>query len=108
MRAERVRKLLDRAKRYRGMLDSGEVKSMRELGRAEGNSGARVCQIVGVLDLPREILVRVDVAVEDIPVGVSVTRLREIAACRERGEQRELFQALVGESARVNHLPPWN
>jgi hypothetical protein len=41
VRAERVRTLLDRAKRYRAMLDSGEGKSMRELGRVEGISGVR-------------------------------------------------------------------
>ena len=69
---------------------------MRELGRVEGISGARVCQIVGVFDLPLEILERVDVGVEDIPSGISVTWLREIAACRDRGEQWERFLALVG------------
>ena len=78
------------------MLDSGEVQSMRELGRAEGISGARVCQIVGVMDLPREILDRVDVEVDHIPPGASVTRLREIAARGDRGKQRRRFRALVG------------
>ena len=96
-RGERVRELFARARRYRAMLDSGEARSLRELGRAEGISGARVCQILQVIDLAPEIVERVDVGIEDIPSGISVTRLREIVACRDRSEQLRRFGELVGE-----------
>lgn len=54
-------------------------------------------QSVAVLDLPPEILECVDVETEDIPEGVSMTRLRAIAACGDRGRQLRRFRALVGE-----------
>ena len=43
------------------------------------------------------ILERADVGVEDIPSGVSVIWLREVAVGRDRGQQLRRFSALVGE-----------
>ena len=73
------------------MLDSGQAKSLRDLGRMDGISGARVCQILNVLDLAPEIVEQVDVPFEVLPPGINVTRLRKIAAVQDHDEQLRRF-----------------
>ena len=94
-RGKGVQHLFARARRYRQILDSGQAKSLRDLGRQEGISGARVCQILNVLDLAPEIIERVDVPVAQLPPGINVTRLREIAAAQEHAEQIRRFRNVV-------------
>jgi hypothetical protein len=77
------------------MLDSGQAKSLRDLGRQEGISGARVCQILNVLDLAPEIIEQVDVPYEALPPEINVTRLREIAATQDTAEQIRRFDAVL-------------
>ena len=91
-RGKGVQHLFARARRYRQMLDSGQAKSLRDLGRQEGISGARVCQILNVLELAPEIVEQVDVPFEQLPPGINVTRLREIAASQDRDEQCRRFR----------------
>ena len=94
-RGKGVQYLLARARRYRLMLDSGQVRSLRDLGRKEGISGARVCQILNVLDLAPEILEQVDVPSEQLPPGINVSRLREISATPECSEQMRRFRKII-------------
>ena len=54
---------------------SRSSRSMRDLGRIEGISGARVCQILRVLELAPEILERVDMADEHFWSG---ERIRDL------------------------------
>lgn len=92
-RGKGVQHLFARARRYRQMLDSGQAKSLRDLGRQEGITGARVCQILNLLELAPEIVEQVDVPFERLPPGINVTRLREIAASQDRKEQRRRFRS---------------
>ena len=87
------------------MLDSGQVKSLRDLGQQEGISGSRVCQILNVLDLAPEIIEQVDVPVEELPPGINVTRLREIAAAQDHAEQLRRFRKTTKSLARAAHWP---
>lgn len=91
-RGKGVQHLFARARRYRQKLDSGQAKSLRQLGRQEGITGARVCQILNLLDLAPEIVEQVDVPLEQLPSGINVTRLREIAAAPEHAEQLRRFR----------------
>jgi hypothetical protein len=45
-RGEGFQHLFARARRYQELLDSGEMQSLAEIGRAEGVSGARVSQVL--------------------------------------------------------------
>jgi ParB-like chromosome segregation protein Spo0J len=47
-------RMLERAQRWRAMLDSGEAGSRAEIGRREGLSGARVGQMLELLELPAD------------------------------------------------------
>ena len=95
-RGKGVQHLFARARRYRQMLDSSQAKSLRDLGRQEGISGARVCQILNVLDLAPEIIDQVDVPAEQLPPGINVTRLREIAASQDHAEQLRRIRKVIG------------
>lgn len=96
-RGKGVQHLFERARRFRRMLDSGQAKSLRDLGQQEGISGARVCQILNVLDLAPEIIKRVDVPAAELPQGIDVTRLRWIATAQDHTEQIRRFRAVVGD-----------
>ena len=48
-------RMLERVERWQAMLDSGEVRSRAEIGRREGLSGARVGQVLKLLDLPPDL-----------------------------------------------------
>ena len=76
-RGKGVQHLFARARRYRQILDSDQAKSLRDLGRQEGVSSARVSQILNVLNLAPEIIDQVDVPAEQLPPGINVTRLLE-------------------------------
>ncbi len=94
-RGKGVQHLFERARKLRRMLESGQATSLRDLGLQEGITGARVCQILNLLDLAPEIVERVDVPFEELPPGINVTRLREIAAVSEPDEQLRRFGAVV-------------
>ena len=87
--------MFERARRFRRMLDFGRVKSLRDLGCREGITGARVCQILNLLELSPEIIERVDVPCEELPPGINATRLREIAAARDAPEQLRRFEMVI-------------
>jgi transcriptional regulator with XRE-family HTH domain len=93
--------LFERARRYHAMLESGEARSLGEIGRAEGVSGVRIGQIVGLLHLAPEIIAAVDVPAKELPVGVSERKLRGVARLRDRGEQLRAWSELTAIMAKA-------
>ena len=79
--------LFERARRYHALLESGEARSLEDLGRAEGVTGRRISQILRLLQLAPEIIEAVDVPAEELPAGVTERRLREVAKLWGREEQ---------------------
>jgi len=92
--------LFDRARRYQDMLEREPSLSLAEIGRREGCSGARVSQVLLMLQLAPEIIDRVDVPAPDLPEGVTERRLRKLARCRHPNVQVQRFGALL------RHQPP--
>ncbi|MCB9685990.1 MAG: hypothetical protein H6738_02820 [Alphaproteobacteria bacterium] len=84
----------ERARRFQAMLDSGEFRSLEEIGQAEGLTGGRVAQLLNLLHLVPEIIEVVDVAAERVPAGVSERKLRAIARLQDHDEQVWAFRAL--------------
>ena len=76
--------LFRRARRYYAMLESGEASSMEAIARAEGISSTRVRQVLLLLQLPPEVVEKVDVPGGELPDGVSEKTLRSIAAKARR------------------------
>ncbi len=92
-RGEGFQHLFARARRYQELLDSGEMESLAEIGRAEGVSGARVSQVLLFLHLAWEIVAALDVPAAEVPAGVGVRAVREIARLRSQDAQRREFEA---------------
>ena len=92
-RGEGFQHLFARARRYQALLDSGEMESLVEIGRAEGVSGARVSQVLLFLHLAPEISAVLDVPAGEVPAGVGVKAMREIARLRSQEAQRREFEA---------------
>ncbi len=86
--------LFERARRYHARLESGEVRSLEDLGRTEGVTGRRVAQILLLLQLVPEIIKAVDVPATKLPTGVTERRLREVARLRGREEQTAVWRKL--------------
>lgn len=66
---------------------------MAEIGRAEGVSGARVSQVLLFLHLAPAIVTVLDVPAAEVPAGVGVRAVREIARLRSQDAQRREFEA---------------
>lgn len=92
-RGEGFQHVFARARRYQELLDSGEMESRVEIGRAEGVTGARVSQVLLFLHLAPEIVAVLDVPAADVPAGVGVRQVREIARLRSQDAQRREFVA---------------
>lgn len=90
--------LFERARRYHATMEVGAFESLEELGRAEGVTGARIRQILLLLQLEPEIIAAVDVPVEVLPKGVTDRRLRAVAKVRGRAAQLEAWEELVPSS----------
>jgi len=88
--------LFERARRYHALMESGEHRSLHELGRVEGVTGNRIAQVLRLLQLDPEIIALVDVVPEDLPEGVTEKKLRRVAGLRTREEQLAAWGALVG------------
>jgi hypothetical protein len=72
--------LFRRARRYYAMLKSGDAPSMESIARAEGISSTRVRHILMLLQLPPEMVEKVDVASGDRPEGLTQKHLRILAS----------------------------
>jgi hypothetical protein len=87
--------LFERARRYHAMLESGEARSLEAIGRIEGVTGRRVTQIVSLLQLAPEIIAVVDVPADQLPVGMSERKLRQVVRWRDRKAQMTAWAALA-------------
>ena len=52
--------LFEQARRYQAMLDAGDVRALEEIGQMEGNTGDRVGQVIGLLQLAPDIIECID------------------------------------------------
>jgi ParB-like chromosome segregation protein Spo0J len=75
-------KLLERAERWQAMLDSREARSRAEIGRREGLSGARVGQVLKLLDLPAPVRDAVRVLLPGTPPRLVTERLLRVSVER--------------------------
>jgi|GEM_PF-3665291 len=87
--------LFERARRYHAMLESGEAQSLEGVGRIEGITGRRVTQIVSLLQLAPEIIEVVDVPADQLPVGMSERKLRQVVRWRDHERQLRLWTSLL-------------
>ena len=72
--------LFRRARRYHAMLESGEAPSMEAIARAEGISSTRVRQVLMLLQLPPNLIERVDVPASQLPPGLREKDLRRLVS----------------------------
>jgi len=89
--------LFTRARRYHAAMEAGQFESLEALGRAEGVTGARIRQILLLLQLEPEIIAAVDVPAAELPKGVTDRRLRAVAKLRGRKAQMIAWAALHDE-----------
>jgi len=91
--------LFEQARRYQTLLDSGEVRSLEEIGKRDGISGSRVGQVLGLLQLAPDI---VDLLV-DQPAGderaITYRELLRIARMPDLTAQRRAFYRKHAASA---------
>ena len=74
--------LFRRARRYHTMLESGEAPSMEAIAQREGISNTRFRQVLMLLQLPPEMVERVDVPAGELPSGHREKELRRLASRR--------------------------
>lgn len=79
---------LARARELQALIESGRFATIADLGRHIGMSGARVSQILGLLDLAPEIIKAIDVPEEQAP-KVKERELRRIARLPVSKQMRE-------------------
>ena len=103
-RAQGLRHLFERARRFRDLLDADPSLTQKAIGQREGISGVRVGQILDLLAQAPEIIARVDVPPADAPMGVGEQALRSIARIRDRAEQVAAFGKLVASDPRYRPL----
>jgi hypothetical protein len=85
--------MLERAERWRAMLDSGEVRSRAETGRREGLSGARVGQVLKLLDMPAELRRAISNLRPETPARVLTER--RLRYCRNVGASLDCLTAIA-------------
>lgn len=95
----RVAELLKKAIEWQALLDAGKIASQADIARQEGITRARVTQVMGMLRLVPEI----QQTILAIPANVrrqKITEraLRHITQIEDRGQQAELFDALMGRA----------
>ena len=69
--------ILDVAREYKRMIDSGEVSSQAELARKLGLSRARVSQVINALKVDPEVIT--DLSHQQLSYGLTERYLRSIA-----------------------------
>jgi ParB-like chromosome segregation protein Spo0J len=95
-----VKKLLQKAIRWKALLDSGKVSDQAEIARYEGLSRARVTQIMSLLRLSPEI----QDTILNLPKTnrqhsiITERSLRPIAQLENQRQQVEAFKKLVKQS----------
>ena len=62
------------------MLESGEAPSVEAIAQREGISSTRVRQVLTLLQLPPEMVERVDVPAGELPNGLREKDLRRLAS----------------------------
>ena len=72
--------LFRRARRYHSMLESGKAPSMEAIARAEGISSTRVRQVLVLLQLPSEVVERLDVPYQEPQSSLREKDLRQLAS----------------------------
>ncbi len=95
----RVVGLLVKAVEWRGLLESGQVRSQAEIARREGITRARVTQIMAMLRLAPEI--RKQILSMPRMVGrpaISERALRTVVALRNPAEQAAKLRELIQRS----------
>jgi alkylated DNA nucleotide flippase Atl1 len=96
-----VARLLALAHRFRGLVESGDVRDYADVARLAGVTRARATQILNLLHLAPDI----QEAVLDLPrvVGgrdpITERGLRPLVATPDWPAQRALWRALVGEES---------
>ena len=98
-RRPRIIDALTRARAWRQLIDTGEVKNAAALARRHGVTRARVSQLMSLLRLAPEILAYID-GLHGTEGGRHLTarRLRAIAVLDDPDEQRARFRDLVGDT----------
>lgn len=86
--------LFARARVWQAALDSGQLRSLSELAKADGLSHHRVAQVLDLLTLPREIQAALDVQVEELPAGITQAEVRRLVRLKGAEVQREAFAAV--------------
>ena len=101
LRTPRVAELLNEARRWERLLDSGEVSSQAGIARREGLTRARVTQILGLLRLPSEIQeVILSLPKTDRRPTITERALRPIVLLEDSRKQLEAFGQLVEATGR--------
>ena len=95
----RIIDALNRAREWRRLIDTGEVKNAAELARRHRLTRARVSQIMSLLRLAPEILANIDgLDGTEGRLHLTARRLRDIAVLDDHDEQRARFLELVGDA----------
>jgi hypothetical protein len=93
----RIINTLNRARRWREMIDRGEVKNAAQIARNYNVTRARVSQIMSLLKLAPEIQTYIDdLEGTEGCFHLSERKLRQIALLEDHDEQRARFGELVG------------
>ena len=95
----RIIDALNRAREWKRLIDTGEVKNAAELARRHRVTRARVSQLLSLLRLAPEILEHID-GLDGDEGGLHLTerRLRDIAILDDQDVQRVRFRDLVGDT----------
>ena len=86
---------LSRARSLRERWESGDFDSLEALGRDEGITGARVHQLLNLLQLHPAILDVIDVPPAELASGVTKSGVRRIARLRDQSAQLAAFHELA-------------
>ena len=98
-RQPRIIEALTRARAWRRLIDTGEVKNAAALARRYGMTRARVSQLLSLLHLAPEILAYIDgLHGTEGSLHLTARRLRAIAVLNDHDEQRARFRDLVGDT----------
>jgi len=95
-----VKRLLEKAIEWKGLLDSGKVRNKAEIARQEGFSRARVTQIMKLLALAPEIQNYI-LSLPETSRRPAITErsLRHITRLENHVEQKKVFLALFDFNA---------
>ena len=95
----RIIDALNRAREWRELINTGEVKNAAELARGHGVTRARVSQLMSLLSLAPQILEYIDrLDGNEGCLHLTARRLRDIAVLDDHDEQWTRFQDLVGDT----------